>query len=256
LLLEPAALFFPGALELGWYGYLGLILVSLILATIWLWPCRAISERLSSPDSTIEIRIGDLFDQPDHLVIGTNDVFDTKLGNIIKPSSVQGQFLRRVYGSDLAGLDADINDCLISLKVEKKEEPNKVEGKRWRYPVGTTITLGSATVRHFFLTAYGHMDNNSKCTSNVDDIWLSLSQLWGEVRLRGQGRQVSVPIIGSDLARTGLPRRVLIKMIIISFIVASKEQYVARKLSVMIHPDDLADVNIYDLKEFLRSICF
>ncbi len=58
------------------------------------------------------------------------------------------------------------------------------------------------------------------------------------------------------LARTGLPRTALIKMIALSFIVASKREFVARKLTIVVHPGDLDRVNLYDLEDFLRSACF
>lgn len=257
LLIEPAALFFPGTLEFGWLGYFGLVLVSLAGVIVLRLPPKVISKALSSPDSLIKIKVGDLFDEPEHLVIGTNDVFDTELGDIIKPSSVQGQFLTRIYKGDRAKLDADIEAALESHRHEKREDPHKVQGKRWRYPIGTTIALGPLDSR-YFLTAYGRMENGLKlkCTSDADSIWLSLSRLWEEVRLKGQGKPVAIPVIGSDLARTGLPRMALIKMIIISFIVASKKQFVTRQLTVVVYPEDLNSVNLYDLKEFLTSACF
>jgi len=152
-------------------------------------------------------------------------------------------------------LDADIEAALESHRHKKREDPHKVQGKRWRYPIGTTIALGPLDSR-YFLIAYGRMENGLKCTSDADSIWLSLSRLWEEVRLKGQGRQVAIPVIGSDLARTGLPRMALIKMIIISFIVASKKQFVTRQLTVVVYPEDLNSVNLYDLKEFLTSTCF
>lgn len=255
LLIEPASLFFPDKIEFGWLGYFGLALVSLAGAIFLRLPRRAISKALSSPDSSIEIKVGDLFDEPAHLVIGTNDVFDTELGDVIKPRSIQGQFLTRIYNSDRARLDADIETALDSLKHERKQEPNKIRGKRWRYPIGTTIALGSLNTR-YFLTAYGHMGNDLKCTSDADSIWISLSYLWKEVRLKGQGTQVAIPIIGSDLARTSLPRMVLVKIIIVSFIVASKKEFVTKKLTVVVHPNDLDSVNLYDLEDFLKSVCF
>jgi Domain of unknown function (DUF6430) len=84
----------------------------------------------------------------------------------------------------------------------------------------------------------------------------SLSKLWQEVRLKGHSIDVSIPIIGADLARTSLPRMVLAKLIITSFVIASKEKFITRKLTVMIHPKDIESVDFYELEEFLTSACF
>jgi len=255
LLIEPGALFFPEKLNFGWVGYLWLTIIAMAIAFIQRFPHLSSCRTLSSPDSAIEIKVGDLFDRQGHLVIGFNDVFDTELGEIIKPSSVQGQFLKLIYGSDRQHLDTDIEFALQDHHHLRIEELNKRSGKVWRYPIGTTITLGSHDKR-YFLTAYGYMNNDMTVQSNADYIWQSLSKLWQEIRLKGHSIDVSISVVGADLARTGLPRMALAKLIITSFIVASKEKFVTRKLTVMIYPKDVESIDLYELEEFLSSACF
>lgn len=255
LFLEPAGLFLPEWLNWGWWGYVGLVSFSLLCAVTLNRPRTSVSRSLSSPDSAIKIKIGDLFNEPGHLVIGANDVFDTELGEVTKPSSVQGQFLTRVYHGDHRRLDAEIDAALEPLKADRKREPNKRKGKFWRYPLGTTLVLGSPDKR-YFLNAYGYMSNDLRVKSTADDIWYSLSCLWEQVRLKGHGMGVAMPVIGSDLARTNLPRMTLTKLIIISFIAASKKDFVSKDLTVVIHPKDLESVDLYALEDFLESECF
>jgi hypothetical protein len=100
------------------------------------------------------------------------------------------------------------------------------------------------------------MSNDLRVKSTADDIWRSLSCLWEQVRLKGHGLEVAIPIIGSDLARTNLPRMTLTKLIIISFIAASKKDFVSNKLTVVIYPKDLDSVDFYALEDFLESTCF
>jgi hypothetical protein len=255
LITEPGALFFPEKLNFGWMGYFGLVSLSLSIAFVQRFPRKSVCKTLSSPDSDIEIKIGDLFAQPGHLVIGFNDIFDTELGEIIKPSSVQGQFLQRIYGSDRAKLDVDIENALQKYINIRVQENNKSLGKNWRYPIGTTISLGSPEKR-YFLTAYGYMKNDMTIESNADFIWKSLSNLWDEIRLKGHSFNVSIPVVGADLARTGLPRSALIKLIVTSFVVASKEKFITRKLTIVIYHRDIESVDLYDIEEFLASACF
>lgn len=255
LLIEPAGLFFPENLNLGWTGYLGLLSVSLAISVFWRSPSISIRQTLSSPNSTIEIKIGDLFDQPGHLVIGANDVFDTELGEVIKESSVQGQFLKRIYNKNTERLDTEINQVLERYESNKTRENNKTRGKIWRYPIGTTITLGNEEKR-YFLVAYGYMNNDLKVSSNIDYIWNSLSNLWEEVRHRGHGENIAIPVVGTDLARTNLPRMALIKLIVISFVAASKNEFISRKLTIVIYHKDLENIDFYELEDFLTSACF
>lgn len=155
LFLEPAGFFFPERLDWGWQGYVWLTLLSLLCAIVTNFPRRSVYRSLSSPNSVIEIKVGDLFDEPKHLVIGVNDVFDTALGEILKPSSIQGQFLTKVYHGDQQRLDTDIDKALIFVEARKQEELRKKKGKIWRYPIGTTLALGLPEKR-YFLSAYGH----------------------------------------------------------------------------------------------------
>ncbi|MEL6501593.1 MAG: macro domain-containing protein [Cyanobacteria bacterium J06623_1] len=255
LFTEPAALFFQLKFSFGWSGYFYLFTLAVIIGIIQTLPHLSMSRSLSSPDVEIEIKIGDIFNQAGHLVIGFNDVFDTEIGKIIKSSSVQGQFLQKIYKGKRLNLDADIDNELNSYELLSVEDHRKTIGKRRRYPIGTTITLGSYN-RYYFLVAYGYMNPNLTVQSKVDDIWKSLSKLWEMVRLKGHASNISIPIIGTDLARTGIPRMVLVKLLIMSFVVASKEKFVTRKLTVMVFPDDVKSIDWCALEDFLDSACF
>lgn len=255
LFIEPAGLFLPQWFNWGWTGYAWLVVASLVLAVVTNLPRVSISRSLHSPDCTIEIKVGDLFDQTENLVIGLNDVFDTEPGEIIKTTSVQGQFLSRIYGGERARLDADIEAALKPMKEQCRADLGKQRGKQFRYPIGTTIVLGIEG-RRYFLCAYGHMRNDLSVKSSVDDIWRSLSSLWQQVRLRGHGRSISIPIIGSELARTNLPRMFLAKLIILSFLAASKEAFVAERMTLVVYSQDLDKVDLSLLEEFLESTRF
>lgn len=255
LFLEPASFLVPEKLNYGWSGYLVLVFASFIGAIFQNLPTRSISSCLSSPDTEIEIKVGDLFQENGHLVIGFNDVFDTELGEVIRDSTVQGQFLRRIYRNNQSQLDAEIEVALQEHQSDRQLDSGKTRGKAWRYPIGTALTLGSYEKR-YFLIAYGYMNNDLTVASNPDYISTSLESLWQEVRRKCHGTDVAIPIIGSDLARSGLSRMQLTKLIITSFILESKRRYITRKLTVMIYPKDLDSVDFYALREFLQSICF
>lgn len=255
LLLEPASFLIPEQLNFGLSGYLILVFVSAVVSVLQNLPKRSVSNKLSSPDTQIAIKVGDLFQEHSHLVIGFNDVFDTQLGEIIRESSVQGQFLRRVYGNDQSRLDAEIEDALQPYQSKSQLDPDKVSGKTCRYPIGTTLSLGSHNQK-YFLVAYGSMSSDLTVTSNPDSISTSLDKLWQEVRRKSQGTDVAIPIIGSDLARSGYSRMQLAKLIITSFISESKRRFITRKLTVMIYPKDLDSVDFYELQEFIQTVCF
>jgi hypothetical protein len=261
LFLEPASFFLPEQLKFGLGGYLSLFLISLAVAVIQNLPRISVLCHLSSPDTKIEIKIGDIFQENGNLVIGCNDVFDTELETnknrkgTISESSVQGQFLKRFYNGNQNQLDVDIETALQNNNINYILDHDKKRGKNRRYPIGTTITLHHHE-KLYFLTAYGKMRNDLTVKSDSENICNSLYKLWQEVRKESNGKDVAIPIIGSDLARSGLPRMQLSKLIITSFVLESKKELITRKLTLIIHPKDLDSVDFYDLQVFLKSICF
>lgn len=256
ILINAYAITFPEKFpDWGWQGFWLPIFFSFLLSTILWYPRLEYSGKLSAPDTTIKIKVGNLFEQQDDIVIGTNDVFDTQIGEIIKAESVQGQFLTKVYGGDIAKLDKEINDELKQYQDKIIIDTSKSRGKNLRYPIGTTITLGNIK-RRFYLTVYSNMGSDLTCTSNSNAIIQSLDCLWNEVRKRGQGYPISMPIVGSDLARTNLSRTALIKIIAGSFILASKQKFISRQLTILVYPKDIEDVNLYEISDFLKAVSF
>ena len=252
LFVEPASSLIDAFKPFGNKIYIGIVLVSIISSYFLSRGKKYLEKSISGNSSKIAVLVGDLLEQKTHLIIGTNDVFDTELGNVIKPGSIQGKFTQRIYNSDISRLNGDLNTALVKKAVSSSEDKNKHEGKTKRYPIGTTLSLGN--VHKYYLCAYCRMNNNLKCESNSDLIWHSLCELWEEVRLTGQGEPISIPIIGSDLARTGLSRLALIQMIIISFVSATNTQFVSSNLKIVVYSGDMEKVDFVALEQFLESL--
>lgn len=199
--------------------------------------------------------VGDLFDQDGHLVIGMSDTFDTETPNIIKSLSIQGQLLTREYRGDRVKLDSDLGVALGEMDVVTEEaETAKPQGKRKRYAMGSVAVLGTVN-RHYFCVAYSHMSNANVAQSSVSNLWLSLSNLWQAVREKGQREVVSIPIVGSDLARLSnqLSRADLVRLILLSFLTASREHVVTSHLRIVIHPKDAERLDLREFADFLAA---
>ena len=75
------------------------------------WP-YPIEQHYATPDTRVRLVAGDLFEQDCNLVIGMSDTFDVETPHIIATSSVQGQFLERIYCQDVAALRKDVASAL------------------------------------------------------------------------------------------------------------------------------------------------
>lgn len=251
ILLGILDIFFPTDFALGFQGLFSIGILSLIWGIVKIFPRFKISRYLPEPDTTVIIKVGDLFEENANLVIGMNDVFDTEKGDIIKQNSVQGQFLEKVYGSNRSRLDTDLSNALASSTSVRDSQ--KTQGKNMRYPIGTVATLSIGT-KKYFCSAYSFMANDLKAQSDIPTLTTSLEALWEQIRIKGQRERVSMAVLGSDLARIGeATHSNLIKLIVSSFILASRKKKITQELTIIIYPKNLEKVNMVDLDDFLKN---
>ncbi|MFI7462809.1 macro domain-containing protein [Nonomuraea sp. NPDC049646] len=247
---------FPKIFEAQGWAYLALIFGTAALGgLVQAWPRSTFQKYFAVPGTTITLLIGDLFDQNGHLIIGMNDVFDTEVPALIKATTVQGQLLEREFEGDRGRLDRELARALSGAQVETIESrQSKPAGKRRRYKLGTVAVIGDGN-RRYFCSAYARMDNSGVVQASADGLWLSMSELWGAVRSVAQQDVVSMPVIGSGLARlTGRLSYVdLVRLTILSFISASRDRIVTRELRIVLHPKDLEDIDFRDIAALLRA---
>jgi hypothetical protein len=227
------------------------VVISLVGGIIWSWPSK-LTQDYKSPKTKISIIKGDIFTQTTHLVIGTNDTFDTEPPIIISKHSLQGKALERLYGGDLKELDSQIANALTG----KPSLGNIVKaGKQTRYGIGTIATLKHASRLIFFL-AYAEMDAYNTAHSTPDKVWKSLGMLWDEVSKRSNGGAVSIPVIGGGQARLSsiLPAQDAIRLTALSFMFASRESKVCDELKIIVSPDDYKNLDRLELQAFLSSL--
>lgn len=246
------AVFVPNVFTgLGWLAWVAMT-ASIIYGIAQAWP-RPVTTTYQTPATTIKLVRGDLFAQRDaHLIIGVSDTFDTA-APYIAPNSVQGQFLQRVYGNDIAQLDADI-DNELALHSPIGEVDGK-QGKTTRFPLGTTVTLRSNAIR-YFLVAYTLMDKGSTASSTTDGLWNSLSELWKAVRSNSNGGRVCVPMIGGGQSKLSmvLPAADSVRFIALSFILASRTQKVCDELVIVAPAPQYDALDHLEIQAFLNSL--
>lgn len=218
---------------------------------------RSWAEReFSTPDTTVRVEVGDLFEQDTHLVVGFTDTFDTSVADdrIISGAAVQGQLLHRRYSDDQRRLDQELAVALRRATPVATEPPGSKAGKRTRYPIGTVAVVGRPG-QQIFAVAYSRLGNDLVPRSSVDDMWVSLNRLWDAVYERAERRPLTMPIIGSGLARIDqLDRESLLKLILISFLARSRQTPICRELRIIVHPDDLHSVDLLEVRAFLRAL--
>lgn len=228
-----------------------IITVSILYGGWRSWP-RPIEQEYASPNVKIKLEKGNLFDQPGHLVIGMTTTFDTSIPNIIARSSIQGQFLDKVFSGDIRELDAQLKKALSPLTpvgtIEKA-------GKKTRYPIGTVATLKNHA-RRYFCVAYTEMNEQNEARGTVDGIWRSLDNLWKVVCRESNGGRVSIPVIGGGQSRLSqiLPAQDSIRFTALSFMLACRKEKICDELAIIVQPKDYDRLDRLEIQSFLKSL--
>ena len=220
------------------------------------WP-RPVQQVYKSPNTEICIVEGDLFEQDGHLVVGMVDTFDTEIPHIIDEKGVQAQLLTRVYRNDIKALDQALNEALEGCAESHRFKPGDVKlGKQIAYPIGTVATIQPTVRRLVFCLAYSKMDSRNEARGSVDGVWRSLYNLWGEVRAKGNGDQVSIAVIGGGQARISqhFPAQDSIRFIALSYMFASRQEKVCDRLNVVVRKSDVRNLDMLELQAFLKSL--
>lgn len=236
----------------GWKGWVSVIIISAIIALFRAWPQTSFSESFSNPDVKIGIKVGNIFDQSGHLVIGFSDTFDTEIGDVVSKDSMQGQFLVSMYENNQNKLDTDL-DTLLQNE-ESEEDTEKTRGKNKRYKIGTVVALPTPN-RKFFCCAYSRMGSDLKATSDINSLWVSLQNLWTKIRIEGEQKTIVMPVMGTNLARVpGISFKLPINLILLSFIINSRVETISKELVLIIREEDKEKVNLLEIQDFLKSL--
>ena len=219
---------------------------------------RPIGARISNTDMRVQIRIGNIFSKrfPGAVVVGSNATFDTSIehGEISK-RSVQGQFTARYFGSTVSDLDLGIDAALKGTRPSQEHtNATKPFGKMAEYRLGTVAKVIGGD-RTGYLVAISRLNANKVAESDVNEYQDALSMMWEEIRSRGTQEDILCPVLGTGLSRLPLSRMDAIRIIVRSFVAAASEGKLAGALTVVVQPQDVKDLDLRELREFLNCEC-
>ena len=80
------------------------------------------------------------------------------------------------------------------------------------------------------------------------EFWQALDGLWNHVRIHANNQTVAVPLLGSGLARVGLPQSQLLYFIISSFVAETKRQKITGHLKIVLHESVYEQINLSEFE--------
>jgi hypothetical protein len=250
LLVEPCSFLFPPFREFVEANNKA-TLAAFVLAAIGhaVWRAREprhIAFRPRTTNTVIRVEFGDLFMQTGHLAIPVNEFFDGQLGTRVDDKSVHGQFIAKYYGSEAKRFEAACDAALHGSPSESVERPG---GRCKKYVIGTTavVPIGPAKA---FLFALSETDlETSKARANLPLMWSALKGLWASVRSHSNGHNVSLPLVGAGQSSVGFEPQHLLRIVLLSALVATREREIARTITIVLHEDLFDNIDLRALHQ-------
>jgi hypothetical protein len=228
-----------------------LFLFGVVVVVVTRRPVKQIKYKYPGQDLIIEVCIDDLFTISGQKIISTNTTFDTDMANgIISERSLQGQFTKKYYPSDIVKLNRDLEEGLSNYEFV---EIQKEAGKTKRYDFGTTVKLKFVD-QIFYWFAMSDLNYNNNAKTTLKNVHKALDGLWEFIETKGEKQDIVIPLIGSGLGRLTTGRKKLIAIIAQSFLNASEDNIFSNKLIIVIHPSDVdkANLNLFEVKDLLN----
>lgn len=226
-------------------GTLIFIMLVIIYFVMWFYANLEKSAILKFNNSTIEIKTGDIFMEPDFKAIPFNEFFDTKVDErIIASTTLNGKFIKKM-SSRLEEIESAIK-CLDNIPIECVED--RLRGNKKRYALGSICQFDD-----YLMVAFSKFDKDNRAYLRMRDYIESLINFWNEVDIIYAGRSVSIPLFGSGITRfhdySSISEQELLELIIWSFKISRVKFIYPSKVSVVIHESIVDKINFYKLKE-------
>ena len=211
----------------------------------YLWKCKNI-------EVTIEIKCCDFFKQDGSKLIQFSDTFDTDIYDkkLVKESSLNGQFIVKFFGDSIPDLDGKIYEALNANNVKPTINP-RLKGKKQVYSSGTVLHI-ELQGQNYILTAFSRMRPNGNSSMTKIAYTDFLSALWKKLAVINVKDEIlNITVFGAS-SISGLPAdfsyQDKLHEILKSFLLASKNQRLCKKLRICLTSDDYEQLDYDDIK--------
>lgn len=224
-----------------------LLILIIVFAVYWYRANHIHEAVLQINNSTLEIGIGDIFEEKDFKVIAFNEYYDTQVDDIIiRKGSINGQYILRNYP------DVTVLDTLISTDSHATEyvveECERKAGKSSKYKLGTIIKN-----EDFFLLAFSHFDKDNRAFLDINDYISCLMNMWNECDIHYGGQTVVLPLLGSGITRfheyENITDQELLELLIWTFKVSRIRFQYPAKAKIVLTQNCMDKINLYDIKK-------
>lgn len=191
------------------------------------------------------------------VVIPVNTYFDTIVDEnpvevvhpIVSPNSLHGMWVKRLLGKNNETGASGLERAIFSYLDRQGTEYDCIErerGSRRSYPIGTCALIGGTNDVDFILLSLTRFDENNKAFCNKEWLIEATEKLLKFIDSHCQGYNCYVPLMGTNLARTGLSHKEVLQTIV--SVMELYNENIHYSMNVVIYEGDKSKVSIFDSK--------
>ena len=199
-------------------------------------------------DTKIKVKFGNLLEQEGWKAIGVNDFFDSHVDeDLVSSKSLHGYVINTYWPDRRADWQKQISSTLVTVD---GETVNRLKGNKRRYPIGAT---GYATEgdNKFLFVALSKTDvSNNVVSANGEMLIAAVRGMLRKARSVCSYEPLSIPLMGSGLARIGIKNSVILDLIITAILEETRRGRVTGEITVIVPPDKEDQIN---LKNHVRN---
>ena len=199
-------------------------------------------------DTKIFIEFGDLFAQEGWKAVGVNDFFDSIVDeDLVSSQSLHGHIINRYWAGSRDDWQKQVN---ASLQNEQPIKENRSKGNDRRYQIGTT-GIAKKDENKFLFVALGKTDStNNVTTASAETLISAVRGMLSKARTVCSYEPLSIPLMGSGLARIGIKTSVLVDLIIAAVLEDTKQSKVTGTIKIVLPKDKRGELN---LQNYVRN---
>ena len=189
------------------------------------------------------------YDERRNIVVPVNRCFDTIVDNdLVSDRTQHGRVMNDLYAKGLYtpdSLNETIQEKLQGEHYVDLTRINKSKGNIFRYDVGTIAEIqGDDHIVYFFL-GISKFDSHFMASTSKDEFVLAVQKMIEYCNTRSQGYPVIMPLIGSNLARTNISQKDILKYLIQALKI--NRDKISADIHIVIWKGDKDNISIHNL---------
>jgi len=208
---------------------------------------RHIRFQIPTIDSYISVVFGDIFDEKSDWIIGVNEFFDSEIGQRVAANSLHGQVITKIFNGDARAFRSAVDTSLQGrdfTPTTRSTPPDR------QYSIGTTAVVRNSNFC-IYLVAMARTDlETAKATSSVPMLWDALSGALDTANAHGNGRPLSLPLLGNGRSNVNVEPQHLLRLIVLALVDFGRKKGLPKDIRIVL-PNACFDA--LDIREIRRD---